>query len=81
VPIHPDIAARWSPRAFDADAQLDAEEMIAVLEAARWAATWGPVNRCTSSSGCEATGSGLLSCNRPETPNAGPRNRNIGYWQ
>jgi nitroreductase len=41
VPIHPDIAARWSPRAFDADAQLDAEEMIAVLEAARWAATWG----------------------------------------
>jgi nitroreductase len=30
VPIHPDLAARWSPRMFDA-----------VLEAARWAATWG----------------------------------------
>lgn len=41
VPIHPDIAARWSPRAFDADAALTAEDVIAVLEAARWAATWG----------------------------------------
>jgi nitroreductase len=41
VPIHPAIAARWSPRAFDADARLTAESVIAVLEAARWAATWG----------------------------------------
>ena len=41
VPIHPDIAARWSPRMFDADAALDAEALVAVLEAARWAATWG----------------------------------------
>jgi nitroreductase len=41
VPIHPDIAARWSPRMFDGDAQLTAEQLTAVLEAARWAATWG----------------------------------------
>ena len=41
VPIHPPIAARWSPRAFDADAVLVAEDAVAVLEAARWAATWG----------------------------------------
>ncbi|HKH53275.1 MAG TPA: nitroreductase family protein [Mycobacterium sp.] len=41
VPIHPDIAARWSPRMFDGDAQLTVEQLVAVLEAARWAATWG----------------------------------------
>jgi nitroreductase len=41
VPIHPDIAARWSPRMFDAEAVLPAEAVVAVLEAARWAATWG----------------------------------------
>ena len=26
---------------FDPDATLDAEQLVAVLEAARWAATWG----------------------------------------
>src|SRR3954470_3462265 len=41
VPIHPDIAARWSPRVFDPDAVLDTDQLVAVLEAARWAATWG----------------------------------------
>jgi nitroreductase len=41
VPIHPDLAARWSPRFFDADAVLKADDLVAVLEAARWAATWG----------------------------------------
>jgi nitroreductase len=41
VPIHPPIAQRWSPRAFDPDAVLTAEQVIALLEAARWAATWG----------------------------------------
>jgi nitroreductase len=41
VPIHPDIAGRWSPRTFDADAVLEADDLVAVLEAARWAATWG----------------------------------------
>jgi nitroreductase len=41
VPIHPDLAARWSPRMFDGDAQVTSEQLTAVLEAARWAATWG----------------------------------------
>ena len=41
MPIHPPIAARWSPRAFDPDAVVTAEQLIALLEAGRWAATWG----------------------------------------
>jgi len=41
VPIHPDLAARWSPRIFDGDAVLTPDDLVAVLEAARWAATWG----------------------------------------
>ena len=41
VPIHPPIAARWSPRAFDPDAVVTAEQLVAILEAGRWAATWG----------------------------------------
>jgi len=41
VPIHPPIAQRWSPRAFDPDAEVSAEQVTALLEAARWAATWG----------------------------------------
>jgi nitroreductase len=41
VPIHPPIAQRWSPRAFDADHELTTEQVTALLEAARWAATWG----------------------------------------
>lgn len=43
VPLHPPIAARWSPRAFDREAVLAADDLIALLEAARWAATWGAV--------------------------------------
>ena len=39
--IHPDLAARWSPRNFDPDATLGDGELLALLEAARWAATWG----------------------------------------
>lgn len=41
VPINPAIAARWSPRAFDPSAVLTGEDIVALLEAARWAATWG----------------------------------------
>lgn len=41
VPIHPPLAARWSPRVFDAAATVTAEQLTAVLEAARWSATWG----------------------------------------
>lgn len=41
VPVHSPIADRWSPRAFDPDAVLADEQVTALLEAARWAATWG----------------------------------------
>lgn len=41
VPIHPPIAERWSPRAFDPTDQLTRDELAALLEAARWAPTWG----------------------------------------
>lgn len=41
VPIHPPIAARWSPRAFDPAAVVTVEQLTALLEAARWAPTWG----------------------------------------
>jgi nitroreductase len=41
VPIHPPIAARWSPRAFDPDAVVTGDQLVALLEAGRWAATWG----------------------------------------
>jgi nitroreductase len=41
VPIQDAIAARWSPRAFDADAVVTGDEVTALLEAARWAPTWG----------------------------------------
>jgi nitroreductase len=41
VPINAVLAARWSPRAFDESTDLTPEQITAVLEAARWAATWG----------------------------------------
>lgn len=66
VPIHPAIAARWSPRAFDPTAELSDGDLQALLEAARWAATWGrrqPVRFVVGIRGTEAFGvlSGLLS--------------------
>ncbi|TRW88761.1 nitroreductase [Mycolicibacterium sp. 018/SC-01/001] len=41
VPIHPPIAARWSPRAFDPSAEISDHDLVALIEAARWAPTWG----------------------------------------
>ncbi|MCS6892866.1 MAG: nitroreductase family protein [Rhodovarius sp.] len=38
-PIHPLIAARWSPRAFDETRAISAEQLATLLEAARWAAS------------------------------------------
>jgi nitroreductase len=36
-PLHPLLAQRWSPRAFDAGSALTGEQATALLEAARWA--------------------------------------------
>ncbi|SFP66822.1 Nitroreductase [Amycolatopsis arida] len=41
VPVHDLIAHRWSPRAFDPDAVLPDRALRALLEAARWAASYG----------------------------------------
>ena len=37
TPIHDLIAQRWSPRAFDADKPVSRGQVLALLEAARWA--------------------------------------------
>ena len=37
VPIADLIAKRWSPRAFDANKPVSNEQIIVLLEAARWA--------------------------------------------
>ena len=39
--LHPLLAARWSPTAFDASYELAASEIEALLEAARWAPSAG----------------------------------------
>jgi nitroreductase len=37
APLHPLLAARWSPRALDPTHRLDQDRLTALLEAARWA--------------------------------------------
>jgi len=37
VSLHPLIADRWSPRAFDNNALIPGEDLAAIFEAARWA--------------------------------------------
>ena len=39
--LHPLLARRWSPRGFDADYELTETELVALLEAARWAPSAG----------------------------------------
>lgn len=41
APLHELIARRWSPRAFDPDAEVDDAQLRALLEAARWAPSFG----------------------------------------
>lgn len=37
IPIHELLARRWSPRAFDASKRVTREQVLALVEAARWA--------------------------------------------
>jgi nitroreductase len=41
VPIQSLIASRWSPRNFDPSTSVATDTVTALLEAARWAASWG----------------------------------------
>jgi len=41
VPLHPLLAARWSPRALDPAFELDEQRFTALFEAARWAPSYG----------------------------------------
>jgi nitroreductase len=41
APLHPLIARRWSPRALDPAAEVSDERLRSLLEAARWAASYG----------------------------------------
>lgn len=41
APLHPLIAERWSPRALDPDAEVTDTQLRSLLEAARWAASYG----------------------------------------
>jgi nitroreductase len=41
--IHPLLAARWSPRSFDVEHRLSDDNLLALLEAARWAPSGGNV--------------------------------------
>jgi len=41
VPLHPLLADRWSPRSFEVEHTITDEQLVAVLEAARWAPSAG----------------------------------------
>ena len=41
VPVHPLLAERWSPRGFDRQHHVSDHQVIALLEAARWAPSAG----------------------------------------
>jgi nitroreductase len=41
APLHPLIAERWSPRALDPDVVVTDQQLRSMLEAARWAASYG----------------------------------------
>ena len=41
VPVASAIAERWSPRAFDETAEITGRQLTALLEAARWAPSFG----------------------------------------
>lgn len=41
APLHPLIAERWSPRALDPTVEVTDDQLRSLLEAARWAASYG----------------------------------------
>ncbi|GAA4742258.1 nitroreductase family protein [Gordonia alkaliphila] len=41
--MHPLISGRWSARGYDDAAAIDDEDLTTILEAGRWAPTWGRI--------------------------------------
>jgi nitroreductase len=76
VPIHRLIADRWSPRSFDESATLSDQDLLTILEAARWApsaANWQPVRFFIGLRGdkvFESIHANLRGFNQAWTPNA-----------
>lgn len=65
--VHELIAGRWSARGFDAAATIDDAELTSILEAARWAPTWGriqPVRLVVGRRGDSTFGALTASLNR-----------------
>ncbi len=52
APLHPLIADRWSPRALDPDAKVTEPQLRSLLEAARWAASFGNTQPARYLVGC-----------------------------
>ena len=40
VDLHPILAERWSPRSYDPNFQISNEDLLGILEAARWSPSW-----------------------------------------
>jgi nitroreductase len=63
--LHPLLAERWSPRAFDSTS-ISADDVVALLEAARWAPSannyqpWRFLVGATTTDGADATHKGLF---------------------
>jgi nitroreductase len=77
TPIHEVLATRWSPRSFDASAQLDETKLTAALEAARWSPSaantqpWRFIVARRGSAAFDAVVSTLLGYNGSWAPTAG----------
>jgi nitroreductase len=77
VAIHPLLQNRWSPRAFDAEYNLGEQDLLALVEAARWAPSssngqpwrWSILVRGTAQFG-EIVERGLTGSNAAWTPAA-----------
>jgi nitroreductase len=41
LPIHPVLAERWSPRSFKKEVQISSDDVLSIIEAARWAPSTG----------------------------------------
>ncbi|HWD07206.1 MAG TPA: nitroreductase family protein [Amycolatopsis sp.] len=52
VPLLSAIAERWSPRAFDPDAEVTSHQLATLLEAARWAPSFGNTQPARYLVGC-----------------------------